>query len=324
MVDSSSNLAVVFPGQGSQYIRMGLELYIDSPHAKEVFDEADEVLGFSLSNLCFKGPEERLNRTDITQPAILTVSIAAFRYLEARLSLTPSILAGHSLGEYSALVVSGALSFPDALRLVHTRGRLMQEAVPEGTGGMAAILGLNRALVEELCKIVNNYDGEFVVPANYNSPKQTVVSGRRESVERIVDMAKRNGAMRAVVLNVSVPSHSSWMIPAGEGLAKELDGIEMGDLNIPVITNIAAELLTDKGRVKDILVKQLSNPVMWEESMRRMASEGVNKVLEVGPGKVLYQLVRRIDKSLDSYRFERPSDLEKVTEFIEEKADDAE
>jgi [acyl-carrier-protein] S-malonyltransferase len=304
-------IALLFPGQGSQYVGMGKELFLSSSPARETFDEADDTLGFKLSSLCFEGPKERLNQTDVTQPAILAVGIATFRTLLAHFPVRPAFLAGHSLGEYSALVVSGALSFPDALRLVSLRGLYMQEAVPEGKGLMAAIMGLQKSVVDDLCRDVTEGE-EIVVPANYNTAQQIVISGSKCAVERAAGLAEERGAKKVVILKVSVPSHSPLMISAGKRLAKNLEGIEIDEMNIPVVTNLEATPLTDSKRVGDILVKQLSNPVRWEDSILKMREEGIDFFIEMGPGRVLTGLNKRICRDVKTLSFESLDDLESL------------
>lgn len=314
-----SKIALLFPGQGSQYVGMGKALFSSSSPARETFEEADEILGFKLSSLCFDGPKNRLNQTDITQPAILAVSVATFRAFLTKFPVKPSFLAGHSLGEYSALVVSGALSFSDALRVVSLRGVFMQEAVPVGKGLMAAILGLPRSVVEEVCSKASDGD-DVVVPANYNTSEQIVVSGSKCAVERAVNLAEDRGAKRVIILKVSVPSHSPLMVSAGDRLAKALDGIEVNEMNIPVVTNLEAKPLTDKSRVSEMLVKQLSNPVKWEDSVLKMGDDGVDCFIEMGPGKVLTGLNRRICRDVQTVSFENLDDFERLPRKIAEAA----
>ena len=294
-------IAFLFPGQGSQSVGMGKELFENFAQARQVFEEANDALRFSISKLCFEGPGETLKLTENTQPAILTTSIAALRVLQNEKGFVPQLAAGHSLGEYSALVASGALTFGDAVRIVRLRGRFMQEAVPVGEGAMAAILGMEQGEVETLCKEVAGR--EMLAPANFNSPGQIVISGHSKAVERAVEGVNQKGK-RAVLLPVSAPFHSPLMKGAGERLAKELEGISIEDLKIPVITNVEAEINTSKERVKSLLVTQVSSPVRWEESMKRMVTEGIERVLEIGPGKVLSGLMRRIDSKIETGNIE--------------------
>jgi [acyl-carrier-protein] S-malonyltransferase len=304
------SIAFVFPGQGSQYVGMGRELVENFSVAKEVFQEADDALRFSLSTLCFKGPEETLKLTEHTQPAVLTTSIAALRVLQAEKGIVPRLTAGHSLGEYSALVASGALSFADAVQIVRLRGKYMQEAVPVGEGAMAAILGMEREEVEKLCQEVAS--GEVLTPANFNCPGQIVIAGHAKAVDRAVGVVKQNGK-KALLLPVSAPFHSPLMKPAGTRLEKDLDGISVQPLNVPVVTNVEAEINTSKEKVKPLLVAQVFSPVRWEESMQRMIKEGVERVLEIGPGKVLAGLMKRINPRVETGNLEDLQTLKKIS-----------
>jgi len=273
---------------------MGKDLADTFPVARQVFEEADDALGSSLSRLCFEGPEEQLKLTANTQPAILTTSVAAFRVLQAETGLTADFLAGHSLGEYSALVAAGALGFADAVRTVRARGTFMQEAVPVGEGAMAAMLGIEPAVLAEIC--AEAAQGEVVSPANFNSPGQIVIAGNTGAVNRAIEIAKAKGFRKAMLLPVSAPFHSSLMVPAGERLAEVLAAVAVGDLVAPVVTNVEATPNSDKGRVKELLVRQVSAPVLWDASVREMVSLGVTRFVEIGPGKVLSGLVKRIEK----------------------------
>jgi [acyl-carrier-protein] S-malonyltransferase len=303
-------IAFIFPGQGSQYVGMGKEFYDHFSIAKEVFEEADEALRFSISKLCFQGPEEALKLTENTQPAILTTSIAALKVLQTEKGVNPQLTAGHSLGEYSALVTSGALSFADAVRMVRLRGKFMQEAVPVGEGAMAAILGMERWEVEKLCEEASS--GEVLSPANFNCPGQIVVAGHSKAVQRVIERVKKEGK-KAVLLSVSAPFHSPLMKPAGARLEKELEQISVKDLKIPVVTNVEAQINSSKDRVKALLVAQVSNPVRWEESMQRMVGEGIERVLEIGPGKVLSGLMKRIEPRVETGNLEDIQTLKKIS-----------
>jgi [acyl-carrier-protein] S-malonyltransferase len=304
--------AFIFPGQGSQYVGMGKEFYDNFRVAKEVFEEADDALRFSVSSLCFQGPEEALKLTENTQPAVLTASIAALRVLQSEKGIPPHVTAGHSLGEYSALVASGALTFADAVQIVRLRGRFMQEAVPVGEGAMAAILGMEREQIEKLCEEVSS--GEVLTPANFNCPGQIVIAGHSKAVERAIERVKQEGK-KAVLLPVSAPFHSPLMKPAGERLEKELDGIAVRDLKVPVVTNVEAEINTSKERVKGLLVAQVSSPVRWEESILRMTEDGIEQVFEIGPGKVLSGLMKRINPKVETKNLEDIPTLKKISSF---------
>ena len=302
--------AFIFPGQGSQHVGMGKEFYDNFSVARRVFEEAEDSLRFSISKLCFEGPEETLKLTENTQPAMLAASIAALRVLETEKGITPQFSAGHSLGEYSALVASGALAFPETIRIVRLRGKFMQEAVPVGAGAMAALLGMEREQVERLCEEVSS--GEVLTPANFNCPGQIVIAGHSKAVERAIERVKQEGK-KAVLLPVSAPFHSPLMKPAGERLEKALEEISVNDLKIPVVTNVEAEVNTLKERVKGLLVAQVSNPVRWEESMRKMGENGIEKVLEIGPGKVLSGLMKRIDPRIETGSLEDLQTLKKIS-----------
>ena len=291
-------LALLFPGQGSQAVGMGRDVFEASPAARATFEAADRALGFALSALCFEGPEDELRRTEIQQPAILTTSIALLRALEERQAQSPAFVAGHSLGEYSALVAAGALAFEDAVVLVNRRGRFMQEAVAPGKGAMAALMGLEPEAVEAACRAAAAETGAVVSPANYNSPQQTVIAGEAAAVERAIALAKERGAKRAVPLPVSAPFHCALMRPAAERLAPELARVRFRDPRIPVITNVEAAPNTSAARIPTLLEQQVTAPVRFIESVRKLAALGVTRVIEIGPGSVLTGLVARIERGL--------------------------
>ena len=306
-------VAFVFPGQASQYPGMGKELAEKYPVARAVFDEADKALGISVSKLCFEGSEDDLKLTANTQPAILTVSVAASRVL-AEKGITPDFVAGHSLGEYSALVAAGSLKFADAVRLVRKRGTYMQEAVPAGQGAMAAIMGLSPAVVQDACK--RAAEGEICAPANLNSPEQTVISGRAGAVKRAVEIASQLGAKRSMVLAVSAPFHSALMMPAQEKLEKDLNATTFADPQVPLVTNVDADSIRQGEEARSALIRQVTMAVRWEESMRMLLDEGVNTFVEVGPGRVLTGLMRQIERSVATLNVEDEKSLQATVEKI--------
>ncbi len=305
-------LALLFPGQGSQAVGMGRDVFDASPAARATFEAADRALGFSLSKLCFEGPEEELRRTEIQQPAILTTSIALLRALEERKPLAPSYVAGHSLGEYSALVAAGALAFEDAVVLVNRRGRFMQEAVPAGQGAMAALMGLDPEAVAAACRAAAAETHAVVSPANYNSPQQTVIAGEAGAVERAIALAKERGAKRAVALPVSAPFHCALMRPAAEKLALELARVRFSDPRVPVITNVEAAPNTSAARIPALLEQQVTAPVRFTETVQRLAALGVTHVIEIGPGGVLTGLVARIERGMARANVATREDVEAV------------
>ena len=304
-----SKTAFLFPGQGSQFAGMGKSLAEAFPEAAHVFDAADAALGFSLSKLCFEGPDEELKRTEITQPAMVTVSVAAFTVLK-RKGIVPDYVAGHSLGEYSALVAAGSLGFADAVRLVHKRGRYMQEAVPAGVGAMAALLRLPEGTLDRI--LAQACQGEVVTAANLNSPDQIAIAGHAGAVGRAAELAKAAGARRAVMLPVSAPFHCPLMKPAQGRLKADLDATEFRDLAVPLINNWQAREIRTGAEAREGLYQQVPNPVLWADSIRALAAAGVTRFIEVGAGGVLTGLLRNIDPALTGLKFGEADDWDKV------------
>jgi [acyl-carrier-protein] S-malonyltransferase len=301
-----SNVAFVFPGQGSQYAGMGKSLAETFPAAKRVFEEADDALGFSLSKLCFEGPEDQLRLTENTQPALVAASTAALIVLREK-GIEPDFVAGHSLGEYSALVAAGSLDFADALRLVRKRGQYMQEAVPQGVGAMAALLQLPEGKLEGI--LAEAAQGEVVAAANLNSPAQIAIAGHAGAVQRAADLAKAAGAKRAIMLQVSAPFHCPLMKPAQDRLKADLDATQFRDLAVPLINNWQAREIRSGAEAREGLYQQVPNPVRWSDSIRVMAQAGATRFIEVGPGAVLTGLLRNIDPSLEGKKFGEARDL---------------
>jgi [acyl-carrier-protein] S-malonyltransferase len=300
-------LAFVFPGQGAQHPGMGKELSDNFSVARHVFEEANDALGFDIAKMCYCGPEEDLRLTANTQPAILTMSVAALRVVQQETGLVADFVAGHSLGEYSALVAAGCMDFADAVKTVRQRGTFMQQAVPVGTGAMAAVLGIDAEPLEKIC--ADAAQGEIVSAANYNSPGQIVIAGHIAAVERAIELAKQNGARKAMLLPVSAPFHCALMTLAGEQLSSVLAALILKPLAIPVVTNVEAVANNDSTRVKELLIAQVSAPVRWESSVRYLLDNGVEHFTEIGPGKVLSGLIKRIDRSI---KIENVSDVKSL------------
>lgn len=317
MRTSDNKIGFIFPGQGSQSVGMLAEMAAAYPIVEQTFAQASQVLGYDLWQISQQGPEAELNRTDCTQPAMLAAGVAVWRVWESRGGPRPAVMAGHSLGEYTALVCAGALAFESAVALVAKRGRFMQEAVPQGQGAMAAILGLDDERVRAVCEQAEA--GEVVSPVNFNAPGQVVVAGNAAAVERAVTLAREAGAKRAVMLPVSVPSHCSLMAPAAEAMQGELEHAEIARPGVPVLHNVDVAAHDEPEAIRAALVRQLHNPVRWVETVRRLATMGVATVIECGPGKVLTGLNRRIDRALTTVAVVDPGSLEQGLETVRDK-----
>lgn len=306
--------AALFPGQGSQSVGMMAELYAESEVVRETISEAATILGFDLWKLMQEGPENKLNNTLYTQPAMLVAGVASWRFYASESSIMPSVMAGHSLGEYTALVCSGALDFNDAVDLVNCRARYMQNALPDGSGAMAAIIGLKDEDILEACEEVRS---EGVVEAvNFNAPGQVVIAGTKTAVEKTIDIAKKKGARRAILLNVSIPSHCELMKPAGIQLKQKLKNINFNQFNIPVINNVDVDLYSDQHSIEDGLTRQVFSPVRWTDTIRYFISKDIDISVEFGPGGILSGLCRRIDKSIQTIKLDSVASIERFNELV--------
>ena len=304
-------IAFVFPGQGSQYVGMGKELCDEFVIARNTFEEANDSLGFNLSGLCFEGEQSELSLTANAQPALLTTSIACLRVLQSETSLNPDFVAGHSLGEYTALVANGVLKLSDAVNVVRKRGEFMQEAVPVGVGAMAAVLGLDREKVEEICNQVSQ-NGLIASPANMNAPGQIVISGNTQAIEEASSLAKEAGAKRVVPLDVSAPFHCALMKPAADRLSEVLNEVNIAQMDSPLVANCTASVINDSSKVKELLITQVTSPVRWYESVEVLKNQGCNRFIEIGPKNVLSGLIKRTLSDVSVSSFEKMSQLESI------------